>query len=301
MQDTQPTKDLFVEDWESEESYNPLEFIEGEDEEEIEEGIITDDSVLLPQALGNTNRPKRPSVYTPQSAGSAEAALTKLVQSNTHRRALLLNILDWAQDGIEAEELFAKIEEAQTYNKSVFDSMSYCRMLERAGGLVMNKVPKEDEAATPAPTVEGVEASEVAESIAPAVADETEAFGVRYLTIDEDFDRIWQTTPAGLEVLEALTQGTEWRERVFGEDIRYIHVYRALMEAMTESPRPLSELTAMAEAFEETKSPRKMGNYFIDNLESVSAASWADGLWGITDLGRSLLPELQAACASDAA
>lgn len=291
------------------ELFDPLAFIEGDEEDDPElAGLITDDSLLLPQPLGEAAaRHKRSAVFTPEAAGSAEEAVVSLALTNTGRRPVLLGILEWARDGIGAEELFEKIEEAEAFNKSVFAPVSYCRMLERAGGLVA-EVPEAEGVESAVVPVDGTaedgakEASDAAPvvGVAGAAAADADA-AVTYLSIGGDAAPRWRTTEAGLAALARLSDGERFRARVLGEDARYAEVYRAVMEAMTGEGAAREALCALAETYPVTQQPRKMGSYFIDVLESVDAARWADGLWALTPLGTRLLPEMQAAADAAAA
>lgn len=277
------------------ELFDPLVFIEGDEEDDPElAGLVTDDSLLLPQPYGEAAaRHKRSAVFTPEAAGSAEEAVVSLALTNTGRRPVLLGILEWARNGIGAEELFEKIEEAETFNKSVFAPVSYCRMLERAGALVA-EVPEAEGAESAAAPV-----GETAEGRAAAGTVAEEA--VTYLSIEGDSAPRWRTTEAGLAALARLSDGERFRARVLEEDARYAEVYRAVMEVMSGEGADREALCALAETYPVTRQPRKMGSYFIDVLESVDAACWADGLWALTPLGERLLPEMQSAAEAVAA
>lgn len=269
-----------------EQAYDPLEFIEGDDEDWEQ-----DEGALLPNALPEEDAlpRKAASVYSPERAGSVAKAVKDLVGTNKARRDVLVSILDWARDGEHASVLFEKIEAKQEDNRSVYEPVSYCRMLERAGALTLDlgeTRPLEDEGK--------------ADSHAPqsdAQSDGDAQGGIAYLTIDEEPDPIWRTTEEGLAVYEELIVGTEWRETVLGSDSVYAEVYRAVMELLLEGGRPKGEIAALAETFEVTKVPLKYGNYFIDVLEATCAIRWSQNAWNLTDLGRRLLPELQEFCA----
>lgn len=291
------------------ELFDPLAFIEGDEEDDPElAGLVTDDSLLLPQPYGEAAaRHKRSAVFTPEAAGSAEEAVVSLALTNTGRRPVLLGILEWARNGIGAEELFEKIEEAETFNKSVFAPVSYCRMLERAGALVAEVPEAEGAESAAAPVGETAEdgakeasgAAWAAGVAGAAAADAEEA--VTYLSIEGDSAPRWRTTEAGLAALARLSDGERFRARVLEEDARYAEVYRAVMEVMSGEGADREALCALAETYPVTRQPRKMGSYFIDVLESVDAACWADGLWALTPLGERLLPEMQSAAEAVAA
>lgn len=269
--------------------YDPLAFIEGDEEDDPElAGLVTDDSVLLPQPLGEAPvRLKRATVYTPEGAGSAEEAIISLARTNAGRRPILLGILEWAIDGISSEELFARIEEAERYNKSVYAPVSYCRMLERAGGLAMVREEKQGLA--------GAQADSLADAgdVPADAVDET----VGYLSLEETAEPSWITTEAGVRALQSLTDGESFRSRVLSDDARYAEVYLAVMEAMGTQGAKREQLCSLAETFEVTRSPRKMGSYFLDVLEATDAAQWAAGLWALTDLGASMLEDVAALAA----
>lgn len=265
---------------ETEAAYDPLAFIEGED---TEDWLEQDTSVLLPKPLPpqEAERPTRVSVYSPEHAGSAMNAVRELVTTNAARRHILLSIVDWARDGIASDELFERIEGESAHNRSVYEPMSYCKMLERAGALIM-ETPK-------TPATENPPAPE-----AEAVGNE----GVSYLTIEGEVEPLWRSTPEGLEAYEELTQGTEWRQIVLGSEAVYAEVYLAVMDALLDGGKPKSELTDLAETFEVTKNPRRYGAHFIDVLEATQAIRWTDSCWNLTELGKSLLPDLEAYCAA---
>lgn len=291
--------------------FDPLEFIEGDEEDDPElAGLVTDDSLLLPQPLGEAAaRHKRSAVFTPEACGGAEEAVVALALTNTGRRPVLLGILEWARDGIGAEELFEKIEEAETFNKSVFAPVSYCRMLERAGGLVAEATEMAGEDAEDVKGADGTEggaAAPVDSAAALAVpsadgscAPDDAEDAVTYLSIEGDPSPRWRTTEAGLSALTRLSDGERFRARVLDEDARYAEVYRAVMEAMDGEGADREALCDLAETYPVTRQPRKMGSYFIDVLESVDAAQWAGGLWALTPLGKRLLPEMRAAADAD--
>lgn len=264
-----------------EEEYNPLEFIEGEDDDDW----MDDDSLILPSIVPppSVEGEKQPAVFSPERAGSVAEAMRELVLTNVGRRPLLLSIITWTRNGMSAEELFKKIEEAEVDNLSVYEPVSYCRMLERAGAIELK-----------------LSASDIdsdADTSASSDSDKEAPQEFMYLTIDDELEPEWVATEEGLAVYEELMQGNEWREKVLGEDSRYAEVYRAVMSALAEEGKPKDELVALAETFEVTREPRKFGAYFIDVLEATSALMWADMMWNLTGIGKKVLPELEEFCA----
>lgn len=52
------------------------------------------------------------------------------------------------------------------------------------------------------------------------------------------------------------------------------------------------------DTFDEVKSPRRFGGHFIDMLERTDALEWSEHAWRLTDLGRAMLPSVEAAAAA---
>ncbi len=276
--------------------YDPLEFIEGED---TEDWLEQDTSVLLPKPLPPSeagHRPTRVSTYSPECAGGVVNAVRNLVTTNAGRRHILLSILDWAREGIDADDLFERIEAEAADNLSVYSPMAYCKMLERAGALVL-ETPEVPVSERPAEVAEPHASGSASATETPLLPSDAASGDVSYLSIEGDASPLWRSTPDGLEAYDELTQGTEWREKVLGTDAVYAEVYLAVMDAMLDGGRPKAELVELAETFEVTHNPRRYGAHFIDILEATQAIRWAGSLWNLTDLGRSLLPELEAYCA----
>ena len=165
------------------------------------------------------------------------------------------------------------VEAAQASNRSVYAPMTLCRMLERAGALTL-EMP---EAAEPHEDVEA---------------------GVAFLEIKERVDPVWRTTEEGSALYERLTQGSAFRDIVLDRDSRYVEVYRAVMRAVDERPCTKPEIEDLVDTFDEVKSPRRFGGHFIDMLERTDALEWSEHAWRLTDLGRAMLPAVEAAAAA---
>lgn len=278
--------------------YDPLDFIEGEDDWE------DDDGPLLPEVLPPDDvAPKRlVAVYSPERTGSVRQALHDLVTVNASRRTILLAIVDAARDGISAQELFSKIEELQKDNLSVYAPVSYCRMLERAGALKLelngDSSKSDDSSFEQDSSKELTSDEDVLQSTPCSDEEEAPSEEVTYLTIDEkQIDPLWRSTEEGLAAYDELVRGDEWRQKILSEDDCYAEVYLAVMQKLQEGGCKKEEIVSLAESFPVTKRPLKLGNYFIDVLEATSAIQWSDASWHLTDLGKRLLPELQEFCA----
>lgn len=208
-------------------------------------------------------------VYSPERQGGVTEALRALIVRNPNRRPVLLNIIGLCENGCASSVISEKVDEWQRDNWSVYAPMTLCRMLERAGGLVLEM---------------------------PETAEEQESAedGVAYLEIQETVDPVWRSTEEALALREEYLAGTQFRAVVLDADeFRYADVYEAVMEALAASPRKLTEIEELTEGFEITKSPRRFGQHFVDVLETTDCVIWGDGAWNLTDLGRAMLAELK--------
>ncbi|WP_281654245.1 hypothetical protein [Eggerthella sinensis] len=228
------------------------------------------DTVDYPTMRNMPQSMQRDAVYTPKRQGSVEAAVLELLDHNPARRPVLLSIMGMCRGGCASSEVSTRVEAAQTHNRSVYAPMTLCRMLERAGALTL-------------------ELPEVAEPHEDA--DE----GVTYLEIKQRVDPVWRTTDEGAALYEELTRGAAFRDIVLDRDSRYLDVYRAVMDAVLRQPRTKPEIEELVDAFDVVKSPRRFGGHFIDMLERTDALEWNDHAWKLTELGRSMLPVVEAA------
>ena len=132
-------------------------------------------------------------VYSPARQGSATEALQALIVRNPNRRPVLLNIIGLCENGCASSVISEKVDEWQRDNWSVYAPMTLCRMLERAGALVLEM---------------------------PEVTDEHESVeeGVSYLEIRETVDPVWRSTPEALALREEYLAGKSFRAVVLGSD-----------------------------------------------------------------------------------
>ncbi|MEC4273596.1 hypothetical protein VJ923_10535 [Adlercreutzia sp. R25] len=208
-------------------------------------------------------------VYSPERQGSVTAALQALIVRNPNRRPVLLGIVGLCENGCASSVISEKVEQWQRDNWSVYAPMTLCRMLERAGALVLEM---------------------------PETAEEQESAeeGVAYLEIKEAVDPVWRATPEALALREEYLSGKHFRSIVMESDeSRYAEVYEAVMEALAEAPRKLAAIEELTDQMDITKSPRRFGQHFIDVLETTDCVIWGDGAWNLTELGRAMLAELK--------
>lgn len=209
-------------------------------------------------------------VYSPERQGSARAALQALIVRNPNRRPVLLNIIGLAEGGCASSVISEHVEEWQRDNWSVYAPMTLCRMLERAGALILEM---------------------------PETADEQESAeeGVSYLEIRETVDPVWHATAEALQLRAEYMSGAQFRAIVLESDeSRYAEVYERVMDALAEAPRKLAAIEELTDTMDITKSPRRFGQHFVDILEATDCILWGAGAWNLTDLGRAMLAELKA-------
>lgn len=251
--------------------FDPLEV----DDEEIDQEDMDDDNPLdttdYPTMRNMPESMQRENVYSPERQGGAVQAVLAMLDRNPARRPVLVSILGWCDGGCLNSELTEKVDALQENNRSVYGTTTLCRMLERAGALTLT-MPETSE--------EHEDAEE----------------GVEYLEIRERVDPVWTTTDAGMDVYGQMTDGSAFRDMVFNRDSKYLEVYRAVMSAVNEAPMKKDAIEELVDTFDVVKSPRRFGGHFIDMLERTDALEWKNHAWQLTDLGRSMLPEVEAAC-----
>lgn len=150
-------------------------------------------------------------VYSPARQGSATEALQALIVRNPNRRPVLLNIIGLCENGCASSVISEKVDEWQRDNWSVYAPMTLCRMLERAGALVLEM---------------------------PEVTDEHESVeeGVSYLEIRETVDPVWRSTPEALALREEYLAGKSFPRRSFW-DPRRCATPRCTARSWRRSPR----------------------------------------------------------------
>lgn len=251
--------------FDDEEEFDPL----AVDDLEFNQDEVDDDNPLdtvdYPLVRNMPQDMRRESVYSPEYQGSAQRALAAMLDHNPGRRVALLTILDLCREGCPSSTITKRLDELNKDNRSVYSAMTYCRMLERAGGL----------------RLEMPETSEEREDVEE---------GVEYLVIKERVDPLWYTTEAGLEVYGEEMSGAAFRDIVLDRDSVYIDVYVALMKELEQYPMTRVEIDELTDTFPVTKSPRRYGSHFIDMLERVYAIEWHDHAWHLNDFGRSMIP-----------
>ena len=263
MPDTYDDNDVFEED------YDPL----AVDDEDIDQENMDDDNPLdtvdYPTMRNMPESMHRDGVFTPETQGDAKTAILSLVEHNPARKKVLLAIIDTCRDGAPASVVEERVNAVQKDNESVYEPMTLCRILERAGGL----------------TLEMPETSDTKED---------QEKNVEYLEIKEKVDPVWHATQGALDAYDELTDGSEFRKIVLEHDVKYLDVYTAVMElASAEEGCSMKQINEKVDSFEIVREPRRFGTHFIELLERTDAVEWKDRAWHITDFGRTMLQQIK--------
>lgn len=251
------------------EDFDPLAVDDNEVDQEDMEDENPYDTVDYPTMREMPQHMQRPAVYTPEVQGSADAAIRGLFDRNPQRRPVFRAIIGACRNGCPSSKVTEVVNEVQKDNLSVYEPMTLCRMLERAGALTL-AVPE------------------------PAEAKENVEEGVAYLEIEDTVDPVWTATPEAIAIYEEHQQGGEFKELVLNQDAKYLDVYRAVLNLIAEAPRKRQEIDDVVDGFEIVQHPRRFGEHFIDVLEHTDAIAWHDHSWTITDLGRTMLAGMDA-------
>lgn len=255
--------------FDEEEDFDPLEVNDGDIDQEDMDDDNPYDTVDYPTMREMPQHMRRPAVYTPEVQGSADAAIRGLFDRNPQRRPVFRAIINACRGGCPSSTVVQIVDEVQNDNRSVYEPMTLCRMLERAGALTL-ETPK------PAQDFEDVEE------------------GVTYLTIGSEVDPVWTATPEALAIVEEHEQGGEFKDLVLTQDVKYLDVYKAVLNLVAQAPRKREEIDETVDTFEIVQNPRRFGEHFIDVLEHTDAITWHNHRWTITNLGRTMLSGLNA-------
>ena len=181
------------------------------DDSEINQEDMDDDNpydiIDFPTMRNMPDHPTRGAVYSPGAQGSAQAALRLMIERNPNRRPVLLKLISLCEGGCASSAIEEAVNAWQTDNWSVYEPMTFCRMLERAGALTL----------------------EIPEVVNEVQEDES---GNAYMQITERVDPIWHATPEGLEVVAEYQSGDPFRRVVLDSEQNYLEVYEAVMEAL---------------------------------------------------------------------
>lgn len=243
--------------------FDPLAVNDDEiDQDEIDDGNPYD-IVDLPTVRNMPETLQRSGLFTPERQGGAKNALEALIDRNPARRDVLLSIIGACADGCPMLHVSKIVKRVQEDNGSVYSALALCRMLESAGGLILEKP-------NPASNCAKDSQGEAPANQAPA-------------------DPIWRATPEALEVVKEFESGSQFWD-IMDRDSKYREVYKAVLRMVSESPKQVSEISELVDTFDIVHHPRRFGGHFVDLLEKSGAIVWQNSAWTLSDMGRRVLP-----------
>ncbi len=214
-----------------------------------------------------------------QQPQSAQERLAELFTRMAPRRTVLLGVLDMCRTGRNAGEVAAYVDEAQQTNHSVYSAGTILSLLEEAGG------------------IERVTCDGTAYSSEPVEPEHVVVDGVEYLRAATPQALYWQTSEAGLEILEQ-DRPLERVEDLFSCDAHYLPVYKTVLELCSQSEGAnAAQLGKAVDKLELVQEPRFFAAHFVERLERAGAVEWRD-VWVATEVGMQaldMLADVQAA------
>lgn len=209
-----------------------------------------------------------------EAAGHRDAggpkALEKLMERMATRRNSLLGILDFCREPHAVAEVDEHVAKLQSHNASVYDGAALCAMLQQAGALKIEaNADKEGEN----------------DDFQIEVVD-----GVEYLRPAKPAQKLWQTTEIGLAYLDSFDSKADLA-RLLADDTAYMDIYLRVLDMCADNGgTTTAALSAAIDKDPLVQSPRFFAQHFTERLEKAGAVEW-DGVWKITDLGRSYLKD----------
>ena len=254
--------------------FNPLEAFSFDDDAESEG---EEESVL---AEGPYNMPNPEAVPQFQrdlvAFDNAEEATDRIealfAQMPTLQR-MLFAILDACDTPVASEELEAQIEEMKRHHHSVYEPLTFCSLLERAGAVVQT-----DE--------EGTLLTDVEQEPLRVTIDEVE-----FWQPAPPPQVYWHLTDAG-RAQRNTYQPLELIAACYAAEPQYADVFTTVLELTAhEGGASLRAIGDVVDDEPVLQSPKRYAMYFIDKLEHAGAVEWK-GAWSITDAGRDYLTSL---------
>lgn len=194
-----------------------------------------------------------------------------LFEALAPRRRVLVGIMDFLLEIRCADALRQKVEELQSFDRSVYSGYDYSLLLEEAGAI--EKVGEDGSAFA---------------GEAEQRPDIVEIDGSRFYRPVDGRRVFWVATDEGRAYLE---KDDSWSRlvRLSREEPRYRPVYERLLRYCDDGVgRKVEELERLVGGDPAERSPRKHCSFFLKRLEDCGALSWAGG-WRTTELGRQAL------------
>ena len=192
------------------------------------------------------------------------------------RRRVLLAILRACDEPQDPAVLTALVDDLQRRDSSVYDAPALCSLLERSGALERHQ----EQASEPA-TVVGED-------------------GVEYLQASEPPVVRWVRTEAGAAMV-ASDQPVERLRAKLDTEAHYKPICLRVLRACADGDgRTAKELGELVDHDPLVQKPRMFAAHFFNVLGECEALSW-DGTWRTTELGLSVMEELELSGVEDQA
>ena len=204
---------------------------------------------------------------------SFDEKMKSLIGGMPGQRFVLLAILKSCIKRKDDEALTAIVSEEQKENRSVYSTLSICKMLQRVGAL--DRVLEDG-----SPYVE--------EDFQPQVAIDED--GQEYVQAIEPPVLYWETTEEGIAFANA-DDPVQRTLELFEENAKYQPIYRGILDVLSDGAVKTATLTEKFDDDELLQEPRFYTAYFLEQLEDAGAVRWT-GSWEITDTGRNALAKL---------
>ena len=178
--------------------------------------------------------------------------------------------MDFCREPHAVAEVDEHVAKLQSHNASVYDGAALCAMLQQAGALKIEaNADKEGEN----------------DDFQIEVVD-----GVEYLRPAKPAQKLWQTTEIGLAYLDSFDSKADLA-RLLADDTAYMDIYLRVLDMCADNGgTTTAALSAAIDKDPLVQSPRFFAQHFTERLEKAGAVEW-DGVWKITDLGRSYLKD----------
>lgn len=197
----------------------------------------------------------------------AEVRIAELLERMKPHRQILQAILErCAEQPCSFDAVCAMVEDLSRHHRSVYAPEGFCGLLERAGA-----IQKVTAAGEPFPEKDPE----------PRVVVED---GVEYLEPVELPEPYYRATEDGVRALAGLDPLSDI-EKLFGEEARYLPVYKRILQMCAEDGgASMPELDAAIVNDPLVQEPRCYANRFVSYLETAGAVAWK-AKWQATDVG----------------
>ena len=251
--------------------FDPLEAFAFEDEGDEAPSMLAEGPFNLPNpdAVPQFQR----DLVSFANGETATERITALFDQMPTMHKMLFAILDACRTPVATTQLEAAIVALKRHHHSVYESLTLCDLLERAGAIVQT-----DEDGLP-----------LAETEQEPLRIEVE--GIAYWRVAGAPAVFWQMTDAGAAQLDTF-RPLEMIARVFAEEPRYADVLTTCLQLCARNDG--ASLRAIGDVIDDEpvlQSPKRYAMYFIDKLEHAGAVEWT-GQWSITQPGREYLTSL---------